>query len=162
MKHFGCSKSHYKAIEYAINNNLNNIIIFEDDFIFTLPKETVNSLFNDLFNKLNTSEWDVVLLDDGYRTTEKSNHPFLEKLKYKLGSLGYIINKHYYNKMLEIFKKSIHNLFPDKKTMDNVVQYALDRVWNEYMVKDNWFIFSPTIGRQDPNIHSTIESIPYL
>ena len=36
--YLGCSMSHIRSLEYAINNNLDNMIVLEDDFTFVRNK----------------------------------------------------------------------------------------------------------------------------
>jgi hypothetical protein len=50
--HLGCSKSHYDALQYSIDNDLNNVLIFEDDFLFSASSK---DLFDNLFNLSKTS-----------------------------------------------------------------------------------------------------------
>ena len=57
----GCTASHIKCMEYALNNNLDNVLILEDDYDFC---KNIN-LFNIELTKFLTSNvnWDVLLLN---------------------------------------------------------------------------------------------------
>ena len=44
----GCVRSHIKCLEYAKENKLDNILIFEDDFVFNeSPKIIQKKIYND-------------------------------------------------------------------------------------------------------------------
>ena len=50
--------SHVKAIKYAISQKWDNVLILEDDFIFTANKDEINSDLEKIMDEL----WDVLLL----------------------------------------------------------------------------------------------------
>jgi GR25 family glycosyltransferase involved in LPS biosynthesis len=157
--HLGCSKSHYDSIQYAIDNNLDNVIIFEDDFIFSTSPEETKSLLNNLFNKLNTNEWDVVLFAYSWANISDTKYPFLHKITDAQTASGYIVNKHYFKTLQNIYKKSIDNMSQEKTTKVDFEPFALDQLWKENQKKDNWFCFNPQLGKQNEKSVSTIQSI---
>ena len=57
----GCTASHKKCTEYAIEHNLDNVLILEDDYNFIENR----NLFNTELTKFLTSNinWDVLLLN---------------------------------------------------------------------------------------------------
>jgi len=163
--HLGCAKSHLDAILYAQKNNYENILVLEDDFSFNLKPNQVNAIFDELFSKIinnnknRTFDWDVILLAQTYGKKEKTQYPFLSKITDAQTSSGYIVNKKYYQTMIEIFRKSISGMIQNKTSKKNYEPFALDQVWKEYQKKDNWFVFEPEIGKQNNNLISTIQQI---
>ena len=75
--HIGCCKSHIKALEYAKELGLNNVVIFEDDFVFTKDKKHVDSMLT-YFLK-NFKEWDVIMLTTHYKSLEDINPEIIKK-----------------------------------------------------------------------------------
>ncbi len=53
--HLGCAKSHRDALQYALDNNFDNVIVLEDDFKFNTRPEETKDLFNKLFNEVDKS-----------------------------------------------------------------------------------------------------------
>tara|TARA_B110000261_G_scaffold136859_1_gene154920 strand:- start:685 stop:1140 length:456 start_codon:yes stop_codon:yes gene_type:complete len=58
--HIGCSKSHLNIIEECIQNNYNNVLIFEDDFEFIIEESEFKNYLNKFFTKY--SNYDILLL----------------------------------------------------------------------------------------------------
>jgi GR25 family glycosyltransferase involved in LPS biosynthesis len=77
----GCAKSHIKTLELflATPPEIQNCIIFEDDFIFTQEQHIVNNLINDFFNlDLN---YDILMLSSNILNSIPTPYPFLLKIK---------------------------------------------------------------------------------
>jgi len=154
--HIGCCKSHIKTIETAKKMNLNNAIVLEDDFVFTLPKKEIDEKINHFLKKY--TNFDIIQLTTGYKSLEDINDKHIKKVKYATTSSGYIINKKFYNKLLldlndskkkmedEMikFNKKNNNILKKKKTTG----HALDQHWGKLQKQSNWYIFSPYIGKQ--------------
>ena len=58
--YIGCQKSHIEILKIAKERNLENIIIFEDDFKFLVNKETFHGLIKNFFDL--GIPYDVVML----------------------------------------------------------------------------------------------------
>ena len=157
--HYGCAKSHLDAIKYAQENDFKNVIVFEDDFKFTTTPEKTKEMFNNLFNNLNESEWDVILFTEMYAKKENTKYSFLNKITEAQTSSGYIVNKNYYPKLIEVFQKCVDNMTQEKTTGVNWEQWALDQAWKVNQKEDRWFVFNPLMGEQDKELISTIETI---
>jgi hypothetical protein len=126
---------------------------------FTTNAEKTKEMFDNLFNNLKKDEWDVILLAEMYGKNEKSKYPFLNKITDAQTASGYIINKHYYPKLIEVFQKSVDNMTTEKTTGVNWEQWALDQVWKVNQKEDKWFVFNPLMGEQDKKLFSTTETI---
>jgi GR25 family glycosyltransferase involved in LPS biosynthesis len=157
--HLGCAKSHYDAMQYAIDNNLNNVIVFEDDFIFSTKPDETNKMFNDLFNNVDQNEWDIVLFAHTYAQHTDTKYPFLHKIIVAQTSSGYIVPKKYFKTLQDVFKKSVDNIKQEKTTNSNFEPYALDQLWKENQKTDKWLGFTPALGKQDDKSASTIQEI---
>ena len=157
--HFGCSKSHRDAVQYALNNNFENVLILEDDFKFNTTTEETKNLLNKLFNEVDKSEWDVIMLDQREGIIEKSKYSFLNKITNAIGGFGYIINKNYYQILIDTFQKSVDNMSSEKTSEIGSEKWSLDQVWKINQKNDKWFVFNPLIGKHDDELFSTIDQI---
>jgi GR25 family glycosyltransferase involved in LPS biosynthesis len=157
--HLGCAKSHRDAIQYAIDNNLENVIVFEDDFTFSTSMEETNDLFNKFFKQVDKNEWDVVLFAHSNGKVVDTKYPFIEKITNAQDGSGYIVNKKYFEILRNTFNKSVTNMKQEKTNNINFEPYALDQVWKENQMKDQWMVFNPILGKQNKKLESTIETI---
>jgi len=157
--HLGCSKSHYDAIQYAIDNDLNNVVVLEDDFMFSTDIENTTTLFNNLFNNTNQNDWDVVLFSYLDEKKEDTKYSFFKRITESRSSTGYIVNKHYFKTLQNIFKESVDNMKQEKTNKIDFEPYALDQLWKNKQKVDNWLAFEPRLGHQDDQSESTIHNI---
>jgi hypothetical protein len=154
--HIGCCKSHIKTIEKAKEMNLNNIIVLEDDFVFTLPKKEIDEKINHFLKKY--SNFDIIQLTAGHKKLEDINDKHIKKVKNATTSSGYIINKKFYNALLldlnEAKEKMEKEMIEFNKKNNDVLKkkkqtsHALDQHWGKLQKKSNWYIFDPYIGKQ--------------
>jgi hypothetical protein len=144
---FGCTLSHLKCIEYAIENNLNNVLILEDDCCFENNIDLINyELLK--FIKCNIS-WDVLLFnlsEHGPPISIKTNINNIYKSLWSQSASAYAINKSFFNKRL-------HNLI---KIIENN-SGPHDFYWNENRYNENWFIIKNILSFQRPS-YSDIEN----
>ncbi len=157
--HYGCAKSHLEALKYASDKGYETVLIFEDDFKFTIEPEKTKELFNNLFNDIKKDKWDVVVLSFTLGLKEKSEYPFLNKITEAQSSTGYVIHKNYYPILMNTFKKCVDNMSPKKTTDVNFEKWALDQVWKVNQKEDKWFSFNPFVGEHNFDAKSTIEQI---
>ena len=160
--HLGCGLSHIKALEYAIQNNYNQVLILEDDFRFTQSKDYINTNLNKLFKN---NDWDVALFTYGHHyPLINIDNPDLEKFKKITGGTtasGYIVKNHFFNILLKVFRESVEKI---KKEMDTHIQdcnnknipitkmlyaSAIDVEWHSLQDKYTFYTFEPVIGKQD-------------
>jgi GR25 family glycosyltransferase involved in LPS biosynthesis len=149
----GCCISHIKAIELAIENKWDKVLILEDDFIFLQNKEKTNELINRFFdltiNGFEKSElkWDILMLSSNLYRIEKTNWDFLNRVIEGKTTSGYLINSHYYETILNNFKEALKHLDAPayKKQLS---PYCIDMSWRVLQPVGNWFIINPKIGIQ--------------
>lgn len=138
--YLGCSQSHIKCLEYAIENNLSNVLILEDDFNFI---DTKKALHSSLQNIKDINNWDVIFFSAS--VNEKRNYnSFLDKAIDVQTASGYLVNSNYFNTLLNNFKEGLNLL----RNTDIYSKYALDQHWKLLQQKDNWYIFKTILGYQ--------------
>lgn len=144
----GCTSSHIKALQWAKDNNLKNVLILEDDFNFMIKHLRENLL------QLKKVEfpWDVIMFSGNLiKIPLNYTKPFF-KLERALTSSGYLVNGHYYDVIIENYKQGLENLV---KTFDKK-RYALDVWFRSLQARDKWYTFTHRCGYQRPS-YSDIE-----
>lgn len=154
--HIGCCKSHIKTINMAKKMKLNNVVVFEDDFIFTLPKNEVDKKINHFIKKY--SDYDIIQLTTVFKKLDDIDDEHIKKVRSATTSSAYIINSKFYNRLLDDlnsakikmekemveFNKKNNNILKKKKTTNN----ALDQHWRNLQNNSKWYIFDPYLGKQ--------------
>lgn len=157
--HIGCAKSHIKALKLAKKMKLKHVIIFEDDFIFTLSRNEIDAKLN-MFLKYYKNNWDVIQLTTVHKkitdldNKQLNNH--FKKVNNATTSSAYIIQSHFYNKLLNDLSNSVEKMEKEmtewekknKGEKKKTTNYALDQHWGKLQNNSKWYIFSPYIGKQ--------------
>jgi len=139
----GCSMSHLKCIETAKKNDYDYVFICEDDIEFLDP-----DLFLKQLNSFLTSNisWDVVLVAGNNMIPYIPVNEACIKIMNCQTTTGYIVQKHYYNKLIDNFKTGIQKLMRDPTNND----YKIDKYWFKLQRSDNWYLIIPlTIVQKD-------------
>ena len=154
--HIGCCKSHIKTIELAKKMNLNNAIVFEDDFVFTISKKEVDEKINHVLKKY--PKFDIIQLTTVYKNLKDIGDKHIKKVENATAPSGYIINKKFFNKLIYDLKQAKYKMEKEmiefNKTNNGVLKkkhetgYAFDQHWNPLQKKSNWYIFDPYLGKQ--------------
>ena len=159
----GVALSHIKALKLAKKLNLENIIIAEDDLF--IKEELINKYFNIIEN---IKKWDVIILSGHCWSNYKLNSEtkldnYLSKCRSTQTATWYIVNKHYYDVLINCFLESHKNLsfcFIDdvskEKRKSILKKWAIDKNWSKLQEKDNWYRFNINLGYQRPS-YSDIE-----
>ncbi len=146
----GCSFSHVKCLEIAIQNDYDYVFICEDDILF-LDKDLFITNINTFLNsKLN---WDVVLIAGNNMLPYKPINHYCIQIFNCLTTTGYIVNKNYYTKLLSNYKEGILHMLknPNEKN-----KYTIDTYWLKLQQQDNWYLIIPPSIIQKPD-YSDIE-----
>ena len=108
-----CVLSHLKTIQYAFDNNYDNVLIIEDDCSFEYleyKNESLKELIKEL-TKIN-NDWEIlqlgIICDNSlYKTFMDlfEKNKFIKSCYYSLGAVAYIINKKGMEKILNNFFK---------------------------------------------------------
>ncbi len=100
-------------------------------------------MIRELFAKKPT--FDVCFLAYNLKKGEiDKEHPFLTRAYDSSTASAYIVNRHYYEKLILLYADAIPKL---DKTMHHW-KYANDQVWKPLQEKDRWYCFTDRIARQ--------------
>lgn len=146
----GCSMSHLQLISMAKEKDLPYIVIVEDDIHFTKPKWFNAKLTTFLADY---KDFDVLLLAGNLRNPVVRVSENILQVKKSWTTTGYIVNKHYYDTLIQNITAGIEHLIrePDKHFL-----YAIDAYWMRLQASGNWFILYPRTITQRPE-YSDIE-----
>ena len=145
----GCLMSHITALSMALNDEGENILICEDDFLIK-DMAYCNKMLNLFMDKIKT--WDVIMLgqntieseDTGIETPEKEK---IIKILNSQTASGYIIKRSYIPTLLEIYAEDMTEYVRTNEWGN----YFTDQSWKVLQPVDNWYSFSPSVGVQRPS-----------
>ncbi len=148
----GCSMSHIKCLELAKERDYETVFICEDDITFTDPQ-----LFKTQMEKFVESDyvadWDVLIISGNNAPPFTKLTDFLARVHNIQTATGYIVRRHYYDKIINNFKEGLSHLLrnPTNKNM-----YACDMYWKILQQYDIWYFIIPATVVQYAN-YSNIE-----
>lgn len=140
----GCSMSHLKCIEMAKEKDLDYVLICEDDIEFLNPELFLNQLTEFLKSNI---DWDVVLIAGNNMVPYKPvNHICIQIFNCQT-TTGYIVQKHYYDTLIQNYKDGIKQLIKEPSNKD----FKIDKYWFKLQKTDNWYLIIPLsiIQRED-------------
>ena len=149
----GCSMSHLKCLETAKQNNWDHVMIIEDDILFLNPNVFKNKLNKFLKNHKN---FDVLLIAGNNVPPYQKIDDCCVKVYRCQTTTGYIVQSHYYDKLINNIKEGIKQLITNP---DQHILYAIDKYWFRLQEKDNWFLITPLTVTQKEG-YSDIEKRP--
>lgn len=146
----GCSMSHLKCLEIAKKSGWNNVMIVEDDILFLKP-----TLFVEQCNTFlkNHKDWDVLLIGGNVVPPYLSIDSSCIKVMKCQTTTGYIVQKHYYDVMMENIREGLNKLI---KEPEKHFFYAIDKYWFPLQEKHSWYLIIPLTVTQIEN-YSDIE-----
>lgn len=142
----GCSMSHLKILQSAVQHNWDHVLIVEDDITFLDP-----ALFKanfETFLQRNGNNWDVILLAGNNMPPYDAIDDVCIKVKRCQTTTGYLVNGHYIKKLMENVKMGLTQLMykPASHAM-----YAIDKFWFVLQAVDKWYLIIPptVVQRED-------------
>lgn len=133
----GCTISHIKCLELAIERDYPQVFICEDDILFTDVGTFKKSItqFRD-----SGIEWDVLFVSGNNGPPFEPVSEFCVRTYNCQCGTGYIVNQAYYPTLLANLREGLSNLMrePTNKPM-----YALDVYWKRLQATDRWYLLTP-------------------
>ena len=140
-RQIGCALSHYNIIKEAKLKNYSNILVLEDDFLFLVSPEQFRKNLNELEKYKN---FDVCMLSYSCNNFENIDNTIFMKIIFSQTASGYIVNSHYYDKLISLYEWGIPLLEQTKIHWE----YANDIIWKDLQKNDNWIGFKERQGKQ--------------
>jgi len=133
----GATRSHIKALEYAISKNWNHVLIVEDDMVW-IKNDTIEIIETIL-------DYDVIV----FAGIDVDHNSVTHKL-HKCNCAGaYLVSQKYYKTLLQNFREGCsllenelnkHLRFGLKQEKRRDVLYRIDIWWHSLQQRDNWYI----------------------
>jgi glycosyl transferase family 25 len=144
----GCTKSHLAVLKLARAEGWPQVLILEDDFKFIVSPEYFTQQIA-LLSKLSATEkYDVCMLSYiAIESPESLNVSEFVRIKAASTAAGYIVQQHYYDKLIELYEWSVPLL---EKTGEHW-NYINDAVWQRLQLRDKWIGFKQLVGVQRPS-----------
>ena len=142
----GCSMSHLKILQNALQNNLDHVLIIEDDITFLNP-ELFKSQINKFF-KIHNNNWDVILFAGNNIPPYENIDDTCIKVSRCQTTTGYLVNKHYIKVLVQNIKLGLTHLLnkPNEKH-----KFSIDMFWFVLQRSSNWYLITPptVVQRED-------------
>jgi GR25 family glycosyltransferase involved in LPS biosynthesis len=148
--YLGCLLSHLNLLKKARDNGYKNILIFEDDFEFTISKEK----FWELIDKVKNKDYDVIMLGanrPSSRTLPHNNN--FVKVNSALTTSAYVVNSKFYDTLINRLEECVPKLIEKPNAQG---EYSIDVCWMHLQPKSKWYLFNEKIGKQMAS-HSNIQ-----
>jgi hypothetical protein len=137
----GCTASHVKCLELAIERGYDYVAICEDDITFTKPEVFLKSLHR--FESSPPKQWDMLLLGGVVYSDKGDSYemitPFYARVYESQTTTGYIVPRHYMPVLLDNFKSGLTSFLQT----GNRFTYAIDSHWKQLQRRDLWFFLTP-------------------
>ena len=133
----GCVLSHIKALSMAKPDE--NILIFEDDSLFTANPTLINKQIINFFRTYQKS-WDVFFLGGYYLKKVPDKHVMFQRVYASCGSYAYAVNGSYVSTLKNCFLEAYKVMEEDVTLVDTKMRAGdLDCYWHRLQKKDRWY-----------------------
>jgi len=145
----GCCMSHLAVVEMAKEKDLDYVVILEDDIQFLQP-ERYNKMLIDFRNFIesNSLDYDVLLIATNILDKVNGIIPinnYIYRVKASYSAAGYIVKKHYYDKIIANYKEGLRLLI-ENPTVSG--KYEFDVYWIKLQMVDKWLVLYPRTVNQ--------------
>jgi len=143
----GCTASHLNVLKMARDKGYKNILIFEDDFEFIVPKD----IFWKEIEKIKDIDYDVIMLSYNLNNSIPFNDTLLKVLDAQTAS-GYLVNSTFYNTLIDNLETALQKLIETREHW----LYINDQYWKAIQPQNKWYAFKLRLGKQRKS-HSNLQ-----
>jgi len=147
-KPLGCTLSHLNALKIARDNKYPNVLILEDDAIWS----DVN-LSYPVFKMLVQKPYDVIMLGG----SGKKFDPNTYRVEYSQATSSYLVNSSYYDKMISTIENELNTKRIDPKDED--YNKNIDIIYMTIQKNDQWYIVYPSLMIQGKSYSDIIGGV---
>ena len=139
----GCAQSHLAVLKMARDNKYKNILIIEDDFVFTVTKLDFENAMTKLFTQV--PDFDLCMLAYNLQKGDICpEYPFLLKNVEAQTTSAYLVNNTIYDDLINLYEESNIAL---EQTRQHWI-YANDQIWKPMQLVKKWYCSFPRLGKQ--------------
>jgi len=131
----GCTQSHLFALQYAIDAQVKNVCILEDDFVLTVSPKVFHARVAEAWH----NRFHVIYLAMTPIRLKPLELSGFYRVKQALAMPAMIIDKSYFATLKKIYEQALLEEIPH------------DLVTQRYQGHDLWYGFYPPIARQKPS-----------
>jgi GR25 family glycosyltransferase involved in LPS biosynthesis len=135
----GCALSHLTALKRARERGDPALLLFEDDFEFVVPKESVEDVFAHL-----PEDYDVVMLSYNLLQSEPYDDRFVRVLDAQTAS-GYLVHSRFYDRLIATLEEG-YAMFLRHPEVHWL--YTNDQSWKVLQPISRWYATRTRIGKQ--------------
>ena len=136
---WGCGQSHLAVLKLAQSRGWPCVWIMEDDFEFLISPDE----FRARLSLVSAHQYDVFMAAYNMHESESLDPDFCRVLFAQTAS-SYIINAHYYQKLIDLYEYALPKLLETGKHW----LYANDIVWRDLQRTDRWLAPVKRWGKQ--------------
>ncbi len=140
-----CLKSHIKALHFASKKQWKNVLVLEDDVIFSKSLKKITSYVHSFFSHFD--RWDVFFLGTEIGASKPTNHSFYVQILFAVRAHAYLVNGPYIES-LKVFYEKVYASMKKDKNQEDSKKKALDKEWIHLQMKDLWFSGKSVIAFQ--------------
>jgi hypothetical protein len=131
--HRGCALSHIKALKLALEMDLEEVVILEDDAFFLTDTSELEAHLSHFFMHVNA--YDILLLGSRVELFQESNITGIHRARRARLAHAYVVRKHYIPKLLAVYEATYKRLLsiPLAKEAHDCV---IDRAWDPLFEQD--------------------------
>lgn len=139
----GCTMSHIKCLEMAKSKQWSQVMICEDDAVFSNPDVLIRSMHEfqqDMQRQSSPTQWDVVLIGANNVPPYHKISDHYVRVSNAQTTTCYIVNEHYYDTLIDNFRSGVLRLM---KQPSNKRNYAIDIYWKSLQPIHKWYLLIP-------------------
>ena len=153
----GCSKTHIQVLKHFIASGKATCAVFEDDFMFTVSKETAEATLAQFFNDIGRN-FDVLMLGGNIQVSTPTEFSYLKKIIDAQCTSSYVITREFAPVLLELWELAVKRLevytyIYGRRNNDD----CLDMAWKKLQPGSRWYTVDPVFGIQRPS-YSDVEN----
>ena len=143
----GCGKSQILALKHFLSSSKEICAIFEDDFMFSETKETVNNVLTQFFEK--RVYFDCLMLGGNILEAVTTELPYLKKVYAGQTTSAYVITRQFAPLLLQLWEEAVRLQEEYIKHNEKVYHfYCIDIAWKQLQPHSHWFVVEPKFGFQ--------------
>jgi glycosyl transferase, family 25 len=145
----GCTMSHINVLKIARERNMENVLIFEDDFKFIVSKDEFLFNIKSFFEK--KIEYDVLMLSY-YLNHSEPVDDIIGRTKDVQTASGYIVHNRFYTTLINRLEEGLPLLIETR----NPSKYINDQYWKALQPNSLWYYFKTRMGIQRPSYSNLV------
>jgi GR25 family glycosyltransferase involved in LPS biosynthesis len=134
----GCTLSHIKCLELALERKYPYVFICEDDIEFLNPKHFLSAIQE--FERNPPKDWNVFIVSGNIVPPYRQYNKTCINIFDCQTTTGYITHYKYYETLIKNYKEGLHKLLdqPNFQTY-----FAIDKYWKILQKSETWYMLYP-------------------